>query len=209
MEIIMGKKVGIMGGTFNPVHNGHLILAENAREAFSLDEILFIPSGNSYMKDTSSILAGGVRARMIELALEGNPYFSLSWIDLKREGPTYTCDTLAQLKERNPEDQYYFIMGADNLLTMESWKNPGFILENCMIIAAVRGNGTESRIERAAGYLQEKYNAHISILPARYIDISSSEIRQRLKEHKSVRYMLPGNVLRYIDEKGLYREVSG
>ena len=205
----MGKKVGIMGGTFNPVHNGHLILAENAREAFSLDEILFIPSGNSYMKDTSSILAGGVRARMIELALEGNPYISLSWIDLKREGPTYTCDTLAQLKERNPEDQYYFIMGADNLLTMESWKNPGFILENCMIIAAVRGNGTESRIERAAGYLQEKYNAHISILPARYIDISSSEIRQRLKEHKSVRYMLPGNVLRYIDEKGLYREVSG
>ena len=187
----MGKKVGIMGGTFNPVHNGHLILAENAREVFSLDEILCI------------------RALMIELALEGNPYFSLSWIDLKREGPTYTCDTLAQLKEMNPEDQYYFIMGADNLLTMESWKNPGFILENCIVIAAVRGNGTESRIERAAGYLQDKYNSHINILPARYIDISSSEIRQRLKEHKSVRYMLPGNVLRYIDEKGLYREVSG
>lgn len=101
-----------MGGTFNPVHNGHLILAENAREVFSLDEILFIPSGNSYMKDTASILAGCIRARMIELALEGNPYFSLSWIDLKREGPTYTCDTLAQLKEMNPEDQYYFIMGA-------------------------------------------------------------------------------------------------
>ena len=114
-----------------------------------------------------------------------------------------------RLKEMNPEDQYYFIMGADNLLTMESWKNPGFILENCIVIAAVRGNGTESRIERAAGYLQDKYNSHINILPARYIDISSSEIRQRLKEHKSVRYMLPGNVLRYIDEKGLYREVSG
>ena len=205
----MGKKVGIMGGTFNPVHNGHLILAENAREVFSLDEILFIPSGNSYMKDTASILAGCIRARMIELALEGNPYFSLSWIDLKREGPTYTCDTLAQLKEMNPEDQYYLIMGADNLLTMESWKNPGFILENCIVIAAVRGNGTESRIERAAGYLQDKYNSHINILPARYIDISSSESRQRLKEHKSVRYMLPGIVLRYIDEKGLYREVSG
>lgn len=205
----MGKKVGIMGGTFNPVHNGHLILAENAREAFALDEILFIPSGNSYMKDTSDILSGDIRAHMIGLALEGNPYFVLSWIDLKREGPTYTCDTLDQLKKMHPEDQYYFIMGADNLLTMESWKNPGLILESCTVIAAVRGDGTESRIERAAGHLRERYHACIQILPARYIDISSSEIRHRLKEHKSVRYMLPENVLKYIDEKELYREVSG
>lgn len=205
----MGKKVGIMGGTFNPVHNGHLLLAENAREAFALDEILFIPSGNSYMKDTASILEGGVRACMIELALEGNPYFSLSRVDLNREGPTYTCDTLAQLKKMCPGDQYYFIMGADNLLTMESWKNPGFILQSCTVIAAVRGDGTESRIESAARDLRARYHACINILPARYIDISSSEIRQRLKEHKSVRYMLPENVLKYIDEKGLYREESG
>lgn len=205
----MGKKVGIMGGTFNPVHNGHLLLAENAREAFALDEILFIPSGNSYMKDTASILGGGIRACMIELALEGNPYFSLSRVDLNREGPTYTCDTLAQLKRMCPDDQYYFIMGADNLLTMESWKNPGLILQSCTVIAAVRGNGTESRIESAARYLRARYHACINILPARYIDISSSEIRQRLKEHKSVRYMLPENVLKYIDEKGLYREESG
>ena len=209
MEIIMGKKIGIMGGTFNPVHNGHLLLAENAREAFALDEILFIPSGNSYMKDTASILGGGIRACMIELALEGNPYFSLSRVDLYREGPTYTCDTLAQLKRMYPDDQYYFIMGADNLLTMESWKNPGLILQSCTVIAAVRGNGTESRIESAARYLRARYHACINILPARYIDISSSEIRQRLKEHKSVRYMLPENVLKYIDEKGLYREESG
>lgn len=205
----MGKKIGIMGGTFNPVHNGHLLLAENAREAFALDEILFIPSGNSYMKDTASILGGGIRACMIELALEGNPYFSLSRVDLYREGPTYTCDTLAQLKRMYPDDQYYFIMGADNLLTMESWKNPGLILQSCTVIAAVRGNGTESRIESAARYLRARYHACINILPARYIDISSSEIRQRLKEHKSVRYMLPENVLKYIDEKGLYREESG
>ncbi len=205
----MGKKVGIMGGTFNPIHNGHLLLAENAREAFALDEILFIPSGNSYMKDAASILAGSIRACMIELALEGNPYFGLSWIDLNREGPTYTCDTLAQLKKMHPQNQYYFIMGADNLLTLESWKNPGLILQNCIVIAAVRGDGTESRIESAARHLRDRYHACIDILPARYIDISSSEIRQRLKEHKSVRYMLPENVLKYIDEKGLYREVSG
>lgn len=209
MEIIMGKKVGIMGGTFNPVHNGHLLLAENARETFSLDEVLFIPSGNSYMKDAAAILAGGIRACMLALALEGNPYFGLSRIDLNREGPTYTCDTLAQLKKMRPGDQYYFIMGADNLLTMESWKNPGLILQNCTVIAAVRGDGTESRIESAAAHLRDRYHARIDILPARYIDISSTEIRQRLMERKSVRYMLPDKVLKYIDENGLYREESG
>lgn len=203
----MRKKIGIMGGTFNPIHMGHLLLAENAREVFQLDEVMFIPSGNSYMKNTSSILSSDTRIDMLSLALEGNPYFTLSEIEIRREGPTYTSDTLTILKDQNPDDEYYFILGADNLLTLESWKNPEFILQNCIIAAAVRGTGTEERLEKIASHLIFEYQADIRILPARYMDISSSEIRQRIQNGISVRYMVPDKVLKYIEKNGLYQLV--
>lgn len=203
----MGKKIGIMGGTFNPVHNGHLLLAEHAREVLELDEVLFIPSGNSYMKDASSVLEGSVRAHMLALALEKNPYFHLSLMEIDREGPTYTCDTLAELKKQNPDDEYYFIVGADNLLMLEGWKNPDFILQNCIIAAAVRGTGTEKRLEKIAGHLIYEYQADIRILPARYMDLSSSEIRRRIRDGASVRYMIPDKVLEYIEMNKLYQFV--
>ena len=133
MENMMEKKVGIMGGTFNPIHNGHLLLAESAREAFGLDEILFMPSGNSYMKDAASILDGKTRAHMTELAIEGNPFFRLSRMELERKGPTYTCDTLSQLKRQEGACQYFFIMGADNLFILEKWKDVEYIFQNCVI----------------------------------------------------------------------------
>ena len=94
----MEKKIGIMGGTFNPIHLGHLLLAEQAKEAFDLDEVLFIPSGNPYMKDTTPVLDGKIRAHMTALALEGHPYFSISSIELDKSGPTYTYETLETLK---------------------------------------------------------------------------------------------------------------
>lgn len=200
----MGKKIGIMGGTFNPIHNGHLLLAESARELFELDKIIFMPCGNPYMKNVSSILTGKERAHMIELAIEGNPHFEISKMELEKEGPTYTCETLAALKELNCEDQYYFIMGADSLLMLENWKDPEYILKNCIIVTAVRGSGTEEKIVKIAGHLIYEYQADIRILPARYIDISSSDLRSRIREGNSVRYMLPDKVLAYIQEKGLY-----
>lgn len=120
-----------MGGTFNPVHYGHLLLAESAREVFELDKVLFMPSGDSYMKDASSILHGETRMQMLKLAIDGNPYFEISRIELDRTGPTYTRDTLAQLQQQNSEDKYYFIMGADSLLMLESWKDPEYVLRNC------------------------------------------------------------------------------
>ena len=203
----MGKKIGIMGGTFNPVHNGHLLLAEHAREVLELDEVLFIPSGNSYMKDASSVLEGSMRAHMLALALEGNPHFRLSFMEIDREGPTYTCDTLAELKQQSPDDEYYFIVGADNLLMLENWKNPDFILQNCIIAAAVRGTGTEKKLEKIASHLIYEYQADIRILPARYMDLSSSEIRKRIRDGVSVRYMVPDKVLEYIQMNKLYQFV--
>lgn len=194
-----------MGGTFNPIHNGHLLLAERAREALALDRILFMPSGNSYMKEASQILDGNMRGQMVRLALLGNPYFFFSDLELKREGATYTCDTLASLKAQNPETQYFFILGEDNLLTLKHWKNPEFILQNCVIAGALRTSESSAGIREAAKLLEEEYQADIRILPAGRIDISSTEIRERLKNGQSVRYMLPESVIDYIVKNELYK----
>lgn len=202
----MTKKIGIMGGTFNPVHYGHLLLAEQAMETYELDEVLFVPSGNPYMKEAAPILDGKIRAHMVELALEGHPDFRLSTMELDREGPTYTHETLEILKKENPEDTYYFIIGADSLLTMETWKNPEQIFKNCVIAASVRGTGTEDKIRKIATHLIYEYQADVHILPSRFIDLSSSEIRSRIAGGKSVRYMLPEKVREYIYENGLYRK---
>lgn len=201
----MAKKIGIMGGTFNPIHFGHLLLAEQAMEAYDLDEVLFIPSGNPYMKDTEPIVDGIIRGHMTELALKGHPHFRMSSMELDRKGPTYTYETLETLKEENPDCTYYFILGADSLLTMETWKNPKQIFKNCVVIASVRGTGTEDKIRKIATHLIYEYQADVHILPARFIDLSSSEIRQRIANGKSVRYMLPEEVREYIYENGLYR----
>ena len=163
----MKKKTGIMGGTFNPVHNGHLLLAETAREFFGLDKVIFMPSGNPYMKKNAIIPDGNLRVQMLEHAVKENPYFRLSRMEVEREGPTYTCDTLVKLRELNPEEEYYFIMGADSLLTLESWKNPEIIFQNCVIAAAVRGTGTEDKIKKIADYLTESYQSDIRIMPSR------------------------------------------
>ena len=185
------KRIGIMGGTFNPIHQGHLLLAEQAREYCELDEVLFIPSGNSYMKDSSEILDGEIRIFMTAAAIEDNPSFTLSTMEMEREGATYTCDTIQDLREKEPFAQYYFIMGADSLFSMESWKDPGEIFKNCILVAAARE-------------LQAKYQARIIILPERKIDISSSEVRSRIREGKSVRYMIPDKVIDYISSNHLY-----
>ena len=201
----MEKKVGIMGGTFNPIHNGNLLLAESAREAFGLDEILFMPSGNSYMKDAASILDGKTRAHMTELAIEGNPFFRLSRMELERKGPTYTCDTLSQLKRQEGACQYFFIMGADNLFILEKWKDVEYIFQNCVIAVAARGDEPDGEIGRKAELLKKRYQADIRLLSERRIDISSLEIRERLQKGQSVRYLLPDSVLAYIAREGLYQ----
>lgn len=199
------KKTGVFGGTFNPIHYGHLLLAEQAREFVSLDEVVFMPSGNSYMKDSSEIAAGEHRLAMTKLALSGNPFFSLSALETERGGATYTCDTLCVLRKQNPDTQYYFILGADNLFSIEDWKNPEIILGNCYLITTVRGKKSEDDIKRQATYLEQKYDTRVILLPERKIDLSSSEIRARLQKGESVRYMIPDKVLSYIQEYKLYR----
>lgn len=200
------KKIGIMGGTFNPVHTGHLILAETAREEFGLDEILFVPNYVSYFKRNESVLEGTERMKLLALAIEGNPYFSVSAIEMERRGYTYTYETLQELKQKNPEHVYYFILGADSLFDMEQWKCPELIFKNAMILAAVRTGYTKEELEHQIVYLQHKYHGNIYQVSIPEIEISSTDIRNRIREGKSVRYRLPEAVRNYIEQHQLYRE---
>lgn len=200
------KKIGILGGTFNPIHTGHLILAENARSFYGLDEVLLIPSGCSYMKDSSQILPGAVRLRMAMLAAQDNPYFQVSDMEVVRPGSSYTYETVEALKKRNPDSELYFIVGADTLFHMESWKHPERIFSACITVAAVREESEAQSLIDQAQYLADKYRADIRFLPASHIGISATQIRERLKKGESVRYLVPEGVRLFLEEYGYYRE---
>ena len=200
------KKTGIMGGTFNPIHMGHLIIAEKAREQFALDEVLFLPSGVPYMKDSKEVLPGKIRIEMTGLAIRENPFFVVSGMEVEREGCTYTYETLEALQEQNPDTEYYFILGADSLWMIENWKNPERIFAACHILAAVRDEKASEDMEKQAAYLKEKFGASILLLQTGKIEISSSMIRSQCREGKSIRYLVPEAVYNYIMKNGLYGE---
>ncbi len=204
MDISNEKKVGIMGGTFNPIHNGHLLLAESARKTFNLEQILFMPSGNSYLKQDIKIVSAQNRANMTALAIQGNPYFTLSTMEINRTGPTYTYETLKELKDNNPNTHYYFITGADSLLSLHTWRKPEVILSKCTVITAVRGGESVESLGIAIEHLKKQFQADIEILPIEPIDLSSSEIRRRIANGQSVQDMLPDKVLEYINENHFY-----
>lgn len=201
------RKVGIMGGTFDPIHTGHLILGESAYEQFSLDEVLFMPSGNPPHKRNR---AGGAsneqRTEMVRLAVSDNPHFSLSLEEMHEKGYIYTSRTLERLNAANPDTRYYFIMGADSLLQFDSWFEPQQICDRCHIVAAVRDHLSCEETEEAIRHIRDKYHAEADRLETPNIDISSTEIREWVSEGRSCRYYLPEKVKLYIEETGLYRK---
>lgn len=199
------KKVGIIGGTFNPIHLGHMILAESARTEFDLDEILFIPTGVSYFKDPSIILDKKTRLNLVADAIGDNPYFAMSTIETDREGNSYTYETLLQLKEENPDTEYFLIIGADSLFEIEKWKNPEIIMQQAIILAAKRKGHATDQLLSKINELKEKYKADIRLLTTPYIDISSTEIRERIKNNKSIRYLVRHATCNYIEEHKLYK----
>lgn len=200
------KKVGIMGGTFNPIHIGHLILAEAAYEAYNLDEVLFVPSGHSYMKDQSEILDAKKRVHMTGLAIEDNPHFALSTIEIDRDGNSYSYETLETLRKQNPNTEYYFIVGADTLFALETWKHPEILLPSCTILAAVRDGVSMEKMQKQADYLEEKFGGSIKLLPTSNIEISATDIRKRLFENRDAKYIVPDAVLQFIHKNGLYKK---
>ncbi len=196
-------RIGIMGGTFNPIHNGHIALAKAAYERFSLDKILFMPSGKSYMKE--HVLENSKRVAMVARAIEEIPYFELSTIEVDRVGNTYTCETLQQLKQQNPDTQYFFIMGADSLFYIEKWKNPEMIYSLATLVCMVRDDYDMADIRKKGAELTKK-GASILYLDIPQIAISSTEIRKKVENHQSISNLVPEKVEEYILQEHLYEE---
>lgn len=202
------KKIGILGGTFNPIHIGHLLLAQYALEQAELDKILLMPSGQSYMKKDIYILPAAERLKLTELSVQGQPCFEVSDMEIRRGGYTYTYETLESLREEHPQDQFYFIIGADCLYSIEKWKKPEKIFAACTILSAVREDMDMERLKEQAAHLKLQYEADIRLLQFPRIDISSSEIRDRVRQGKSIRHMVPFKVEKYILEKQVYNETD-
>lgn len=203
-----GKRVGILGGTFDPIHTAHLIIAEAAYDAFDLDEVLLMPSGHSYFKDSRSqkVLSPEVRYQMVCEAAADNPHFTASDFEIRREGNTYTYETLRELRRMNPDNHYFFIVGADSVRDILKWRNPESIFADCTLLAALREDGipTEEFL-REVEHLRKDYGADIHTLEIPAIGISSTDIRNRIKSGRTIHYLVPERVERYIIETGIYR----
>jgi nicotinate-nucleotide adenylyltransferase len=187
-------KIGILGGTFNPIHIGHLILAEEAREKLGLQRLIFVPAYLPPHKDNSDIALASERLKMVRLAIRGNRYFMASGIEIKRDDRSYTIDTIKGFKELYPKDELYFIIGSDLLKYLDDWKDLGEIIKMVKFIVATR-----------PGYPLEKIPSYIQTMPIRAVDVSAYEIRRCIKEGKSFRYLVSEGVFDYISKRGLYK----
>ena len=220
------KRIGVMGGTFNPIHLSHLLIAGRAYDFLGLDKVLFMPSKNPPYKSNAQIVSEGDRCNMIELAIRPYQFFELSDYELKREGPTYSADTFSMLRSENPDTKYYFIIGGDSLDYFDEWHEPGVILENCSLVVAPRATEnkswsdtkkyTEYNFKDTVTRLYEKYSykredgsvfaPEIIFLPSPLVSIASSDIRDFLKCGLKVDGMMPCEVIDYINEKNLYED---
>ena len=203
------KRYGMMGGTFNPIHLAHLYIAYEAKEELNLDKIIFMVAGNPPHKKESKIIDSKYRYNMVQKAIEGYEGFEISDYEIKKNGYSYTYETLNALKEylKKQDDnvEVFFIAGADSLMAIEKWRNTDLVLNNCTFVAFNRGEYNKSILEEQKYKLEKKYDAKIVILNVTDIDISSSMIRERIANGKRVDFFLPEEVKKYISENKLYR----
>jgi len=187
-------KIGILGGTFNPIHLGHLILAEEVREKLELDRIIFVPTYLPPHKNNSEIAPAVDRLNMLKTAIRQNKHFKVSDIEIKRKGRSYTIDTVREFKKKYSKNQLYFLTGSDLLKYLADWKDLPQILQLVKFVVATR-----------PGYPLEKIPPYISTVSIRAVDISAYEVRLAVKEKKSFRYLVPEAVYRYIVKRKLYK----
>ena len=200
------KKIGLMGGTFDPIHLGHLMIGQQALEEYRLDEIWYMPSRIPPHKKDHTVTPAKDRCAMVQAAIAPYPGFVFSDFELKRtEGNTYTADTLRLLKEEYPAYEFYFIVGADSIHDIEKWYHPEYVLREVIFLAADREYDNPVRsLEDQIAYLTKKYNARIYRLHCRMMNIASAEIRERLAGHRPVTDLIPESVLSYIRTHDLY-----
>ncbi|GAB1420027.1 nicotinate-nucleotide adenylyltransferase [Anaerolineales bacterium] len=198
------KRIGILGGTFDPPHNGHLILAEYTREELQLDHVLFVPVADHPHKQSTRLYVEH-RLKMLELAIDKNPKFSISMVDVDRPGPHYSADTVSIIHEQYPDSELFFVMGGDNLRHLPTWRRAEDLYERCQLAVMKRAD------EKIAPDMHDEILPGLSKkviiidVPLLSLWVSSTHIVERLMKGKSVRYIVPDSVLKYIDENGLYR----
>ncbi len=197
-------RLGLLGGTFDPIHIGHLSLAQAAQEELGLDQVLFIPAGNPPHKQGKPVTEAEHRLCMVELAVSGNPDFEVSTVDMARQGPSYTVDTLRQLRQVYPRHVLVFIIGADSLLDIARWHKPREILAQCHVAAAERPGFDLARTEKAMGELYDLHRERIHLFSAPLLEISSTRLRELCFEGRSIRYLAPDPVVDYIAQHRLY-----
>lgn len=200
------KPIAILGGSFNPVHYGHLKMAEAAMESSHFSKVLFIPTGTPYHKEQKSLLPFSDRLKLLELAIENCPDFDCSPIEGERDGNSYTIDTVRELLRQNPTNSYSLLIGTDQFLTLRSWhkiKELGKLVD--FYIANRNGEMSFSTFQKEKEALEKELSLHCKLFPMPAIDLSSTEIRNLLKEGKSIHGMLPKSVEEYILKKGFYR----
>jgi nicotinate-nucleotide adenylyltransferase len=196
--MILRQKIGILGGTFDPIHLGHLILAEQLAEKYGLEEIIFIPSASPPHKNNKKVSSAQDRFKMTGLAIEDNPLFSISDIELKRKGKSYTVITVQKLKKLYPKSKLFLLCGSDVLNELKTWRSPDEIYKLIKVIIGVRPG--YNKIKKDNKYAKKSIIEQINGL-----EVSSTEIRERVKKGKSIRYLVPAKVEEYIKAKGLYR----
>ncbi len=198
-------RVGVLGGTFDPVHNGHLIIAEEAQAKLGLAKVLFIPAGRPWFKDGENVSDMGWRLDMLKLAVNGNSSFEIDTLELERAGATYTIDTMEELRKRMGEDvELFFIIGIDALAELGRWKEPERLASICHFATMRRPGFTELDLEAMEREVPG-VSGRVHVLDNVQVDISSSDIRSRVEEGRSIRYLVPPAVRAYIEEQGLYR----
>lgn len=201
-----GIKIGIMGGTFDPIHNGHLVLAEQIRTRFNLQKIYFIPVGNAPHKKNITKSTKYDRFNMTKLAIESNDKFEVSDIEIVKEEISYTIDTVKELKNMiNENDKLYFITGADAILLIDTWKDYKELFDLVTFIGATRPGISIEELKDKINEVKVKHGVDIEITNVPALAISSTDIRRRVESGESIRYLLPESVERYIHENGIYK----
>jgi nicotinate-nucleotide adenylyltransferase len=201
------KRIGISGGTFDPIHYGHLIVAEILREKFQLERIIFIPTGLPPHKNLAEVTSAEHRYDMVKGAIVTNPAFEVSRIEIERRGITYTIDTLTALRGIYGADtQLFYIIGADVVRDITTWKNFEEVFRMCDFIAVLRPEHKIADFNNTVEYLKSTYMAKIHTADIPLIDISSTYVRERVRNNKSIKYLVPESVEAYVECNGLYKK---
>lgn len=196
---------GILGGTFDPIHFGHLAIAEEARHRLELSRVVFVPAGQPWLKVNREITPAEHRKKMIELAISGKPYFELSTVEIERQGPSYTVDTLYDLqKNLGMKVKLFLILGWDSLNELPKWHNPADLLKICRLVAFTRTTSNPPNLESLEVSVPGVKNSTV-LLDMKPVDISSTDIRMRVTKGLSIRGLVPDQVEKYIREHKLYQ----